>query len=179
MVAKLKVYRTPTGFHDAYVAAPSQKAALEAWGSDHDLFARGIAELVTDPALTVGPLAQPGAVIKRLRGTTAEQLAALPSRPALRSSKTDTAERHPRRRSPKPKPMPHPDRQALDEAEQALAQAEARQRAEDKALRDEEAALAARRRAQDKAHAAETARLERTREQAEAGYDRAMAKWRG
>lgn len=29
---KLKVYRTPIGFHDAYVAAPSQKAALEAWG---------------------------------------------------------------------------------------------------------------------------------------------------
>ena len=24
---KLKVYRTPIGFHDAYVAAPSQKAA--------------------------------------------------------------------------------------------------------------------------------------------------------
>ena len=31
---KLKVYRTPIGFHDAYVAAPSQKAALDAWGSD-------------------------------------------------------------------------------------------------------------------------------------------------
>jgi hypothetical protein len=29
--AKLKVFRTPIGFHDAYVAAPSQKAALEAW----------------------------------------------------------------------------------------------------------------------------------------------------
>lgn len=29
---KLKVYRTPIGFHDAYVAAPSQKAALKAWG---------------------------------------------------------------------------------------------------------------------------------------------------
>jgi hypothetical protein len=26
-VAKLKVFRTPIGFHDAYVAAPSQKAA--------------------------------------------------------------------------------------------------------------------------------------------------------
>ena len=30
MPRKLKVFRTPTGFHDAYVAAPSRKAALEA-----------------------------------------------------------------------------------------------------------------------------------------------------
>ena len=58
----LKVYRTPIGFHDAYVAAPSQKAALQAWGSDANLFARGVAELVTDPALTAEPhryIAQP------------------------------------------------------------------------------------------------------------------------
>jgi hypothetical protein len=30
MPRKLKVFRTPIGFHDAYVAAPSRKAALEA-----------------------------------------------------------------------------------------------------------------------------------------------------
>jgi hypothetical protein len=30
-MAKLKVFRTPIGFHDAYVAAPSKKAALAAW----------------------------------------------------------------------------------------------------------------------------------------------------
>jgi hypothetical protein len=36
--ARLKVFRTPIGFHDAYIAAPSQKAALEAWGSDKDIF---------------------------------------------------------------------------------------------------------------------------------------------
>ena len=29
-MATLKVYRTPIGFHDAYVAAPSKKAALRA-----------------------------------------------------------------------------------------------------------------------------------------------------
>ena len=37
---KLKVFRTPIGFHDAYVAAPSQKAALEAWGADSNIFAQ-------------------------------------------------------------------------------------------------------------------------------------------
>ena len=35
---KLKVYSTPIGFHDALVAAPSQKAALEAWGAGTNLF---------------------------------------------------------------------------------------------------------------------------------------------
>lgn len=50
-MAKLKVYRTATGFHDAYVAAPNQKAALETWGSDKDLFARCAAKIVTDIVL--------------------------------------------------------------------------------------------------------------------------------
>src|SRR6187551_3798323 len=75
---KLKVFRTPIGFHDAYVAAPSQKAALEAWGSDADLFARGIAERVEDPELTREPLEKPGEVIRRSRGTAEEQIASLP-----------------------------------------------------------------------------------------------------
>lgn len=44
---KLKVFRTSIGFHDAYVSAPSRKAALEAWGAGKDLFAIGSAELVT------------------------------------------------------------------------------------------------------------------------------------
>jgi hypothetical protein len=48
MARKLKVYRTPTGFYDAYVAAPSQKAALEAWGVDRNLFAMAKAEIVTE-----------------------------------------------------------------------------------------------------------------------------------
>ena len=43
---RLKVFRTAIGFHDAYVAAPSRKAALEAWGTDKDLFARGVARLL-------------------------------------------------------------------------------------------------------------------------------------
>jgi len=75
---KLKVYRTPIGFHDAYVAAPSQKAALVAWGADADLFARGVAETVSDEALTREPLEQPGVVVRKLRGTGDEQMAALP-----------------------------------------------------------------------------------------------------
>lgn len=40
MARKFKVFRTPAGFYDASVAAPSRKAALAAWGSHAGLFAR-------------------------------------------------------------------------------------------------------------------------------------------
>ena len=82
MPRQLKVYRTPIGFHDAYVAAPSQKAALAAWGSDADLFARGVAEVVTDAALTKEPLAHPGEVVRRLRGSADYHFAARPAKKA-------------------------------------------------------------------------------------------------
>jgi hypothetical protein len=46
---KLKVFRTVSGFHDAYVAVPSRAAALRAWGASTDLFGMGAAEEVKDP----------------------------------------------------------------------------------------------------------------------------------
>ena len=79
---KLEVYRTPIRFHGAYVAAPSQKVALQAWGSDSDLFAQKIAEQVNDPELMKEPLAHPGEIIRTLRGTTEEQVEALGSKAA-------------------------------------------------------------------------------------------------
>lgn len=187
MPRQLKVYRTPIGFHDAYVAAPSQKAALAAWGSAKDLFARGAAELVTDPALTAAPLATPGVVVKLSRGTAAEQIAALPpSRPKRRGAEpVDEGEAAPARRAPAPArapappPMPKPSRQGLEKAEQALAEAETRHRQADRALAAEEAALAKRRKEQDRASAAERASLEEERDHERRSYDKAMAAWRG
>ncbi|WP_267394657.1 MULTISPECIES: hypothetical protein [unclassified Sphingomonas] len=183
MPRQLKVYRTPIGFHDAYVAAPSQKAALAAWGSAKDLFARGAAELVTDPALTAAPLATPGVVVKLSRGTAAEQIAALPpSRPKARAAEpVDEAKQAPARRAPAPAPppMPKPSRQGLEEAEHALVEAEARHRRADRALAAEEAALAKRRKEQDRAAAAERAALEEARDGERRSYDKAMAAWRG
>ncbi len=79
MARKMKVFRTPIGFHDAYVAAPSQKAALQAWGADADLFARGMAEEVTDATLMKEPLTHPGQVVRKIRGTMDEHMAALPA----------------------------------------------------------------------------------------------------
>ena len=167
-MAKLKVYRTPIGFHDAYVAAPSQKAALKAWGSDADLFARGVAELVTDEALTAAPLARPGEVIRKLRGSAEAQLAALPpDRPKTKAAKSQS----------KPRP-PRPDRAAVATAEQKLADAQARQRQEDQKLAAEEKALAERRRSLRAAHRKETEDLEAAQDAAELAYADALRAWR-
>jgi hypothetical protein len=179
--AKLKVYRTPIGFHDAYVAAPSQKAALEAWGSDNNLFAQKVAEIVTDPALTEEPLAHPGVVVKRLRGTAAEQLAALgPDTPKKARSKEAVEEQPaPEKKPPKPKPKPRPDRSKLAQAEQDLVDAESNHAAAMKAIRDQENALARQRRELELAYRDESERLEDARAGADAAYEKAMKAWRG
>jgi hypothetical protein len=44
MPKKLKVYQTSQGFFDLAVAAPSMKAALEAWGTSRNLFHQGFAK---------------------------------------------------------------------------------------------------------------------------------------
>jgi hypothetical protein len=122
---KLKVYRTPIGFHDAYVAAPSQKSALEAWGAATNLFGRGIAEQVTDPKLMRVPLEHPGQVVKVLRGTEAEQIATLEKQKLPKRYKAADAEILPKRSK---KRVPKPSRAALDTAEEALKKVEERNR---------------------------------------------------
>jgi len=175
--SRLKVYRTPIGFHDAYVAAPSQKAALAAWGSDADLFARGVAELVTDPELAAEPLARPGEVVKRSRGTAAEQIAALPpDRPA--TAKADE-KAQPSKAKPPARRTPRPDRAPVDKAERALQEAREQHRHEERALASEAAALDRRRRAMEEAHRKAIGRLEEKRDRARDRYEAALRRWRG
>lgn len=194
---KLKVYRTPAGFNDAYVAAPSQKAALEAWGSDRDLFARGIAERVTDPALTAEPLASPGVVIKHSRGTTAEQIRSMPDpapRPVeeagtdgtastrTRKAKTETpakpASKPKAASKPKPAPQPKPGSAQLEAAEDALAAVKLNYDRKMKALVDREAALALERRHLEKEQRDDIGAAEATVEDERTAYDDAMRQWR-
>ena len=170
-MARLKVFRTPIGFHDAYVAAPSRKAALAAWGADVDLFARAAAEEVTDPALMSAPLAAPGSVIRVVRGTAEEHLAALPDTPMARK-KPGAAPGPPAKRKPKP------TRNTLTAAEDALEQAEADHKARLRDLAEREATLARERRELERDHTRELERLEKRRDDAKAAYDQAMADWR-
>ncbi|MDH7975257.1 hypothetical protein QH494_23985 [Sphingomonas sp. AR_OL41] len=185
MPRQLKVFRTPIGFHDAYVAAPSRKAALQAWGSDADLFARGMAEIVTDPALTADPLAQPGVVIRRTRGSVAEHFAALPADKARAPAKRDEpppTEKAASAAKPiarKPKARPRPSRATLDAAQDAVDRAERDHRDELAALRCREEALARERRATEARQSDETAKLADGLSRAQAAYDRAIARWQG
>ncbi|HVM37938.1 MAG TPA: hypothetical protein VM265_06090 [Sphingomicrobium sp.] len=193
-MAKLKLFRTPIGFHDAYVAAPSQKAALEAWGADSNLFAQGIAEVVSDPALCEEALARPGEVIRKARGSAEEHVRALgdaprrrvredagreeeeqgrsprPSRPSGRGSRASPAKRAPAR-------VKRPSRAEVEKAEAALAGAEDAHRAAIAALRAEQEALERRRRELEQSYREQwdalSARLEKAREE----YRRAMTQW--
>lgn len=167
------------GFHDAYVAAASQKAAAEAWGSGTDVFSRGEAELVTDPVLMEEPLARPGEVIKRLRGTAAEQIAALGNtekKPVKRrASATATTKDKAKLKS---KPKPRPSRAALEESEAELARSEERHSEELKAIAERQAVLAREREKLETKQQAEVARLQAKRDKAAATYEQAMRRWR-
>ncbi len=182
---KLKVYRAPIGFHDVYVAAPSMKAALNAWGSDHDLFARGIAEQVEDPELMREPLEKPGEIIRRLRGTAAEQIASLPkarSKPRNEPPSTPPAVAAAKKASPPDrtkKPKPRPDRAPLREAERALKSAQQRHDSERKELARREAELRSERGKLEQRQAREIASLARDSERARGQYNHAIQKWEG
>lgn len=69
MPRKLKTYTTSAGFFDLAVAAPSMKAALEAWGSNSNLFQHGLAKETDDPNIVAAAMAKPGVVLRRPVGT--------------------------------------------------------------------------------------------------------------
>lgn len=65
MAAKLKVFTWSDGFHAFTVATTSRPKALEAWGSRQDLFASGLARVMTEGPDYDAALASPGEVIER------------------------------------------------------------------------------------------------------------------
>ena len=69
MARKLKTYQTSLGFFEQAIAAPSMKAALEAWGADSNLFHQGAAKESTDPDVIAATMKKPGVVLKRPVGS--------------------------------------------------------------------------------------------------------------
>src|ERR1700677_369587 len=69
MARKLKTYQTSLGFFEQAIAAPSMKAALEAWGADSNLFHQGAAKESTNPDGIAATMAKPGVVLKRPVGS--------------------------------------------------------------------------------------------------------------
>src|SRR5262245_54475015 len=70
MARKLKTYETSLGFFDPAIAAPSMKAALDAWGADSNLFHQGAARQSEDPNVIAATMEMPGFVLKRPVGST-------------------------------------------------------------------------------------------------------------
>jgi hypothetical protein len=112
MARTLKTYQTSLGFFDLAVAAPSMKAALEAWGADSNLFHQGAAKQSEDPDVIAATMAAPGVVLKRPVGSSGpfKEHAELPTNLA-----GDNMSRKAGNRSARPKPQKHPKR-AEDQA---------------------------------------------------------------
>src|SRR6478752_4208849 len=83
MARKLKTYETSLGFFDLAIAAPSMKAALEAWGADSNLFHQGAAKQSEDRDVIAATMAAPGVVLKRPVGSSGpfKEQAELPTNP--------------------------------------------------------------------------------------------------
>jgi hypothetical protein len=173
--SKLKVFRTPVGFHDAYVAAPSQKAALAIWGVDANLFAQGLAEIVVDPALTQVALSRPGEVVKVPRGSAAEHIEAAGAgatgkvRRDTASTKTKNARRE----------TPRPSRAAVESTLKALELAKVRHRAAQSKLSKKEALLAEQRTQLDRKQEEERAQLTALLDEENDLYRKALSAWLG
>jgi hypothetical protein len=136
MPRRLKVYQAHLGFFDTVVAAQSQKAALEAWGSRQDLFRDKAASVASDPDAIKTALSKPGVVLKRLAGSNGPYLDQpdVPKVPLPRVKSITADQRKPklpvakaRKPTPAQNPVLPPDRSRLDAAERRLADLKARQ----------------------------------------------------
>jgi hypothetical protein len=106
MAKKLKTYETSLGFFDLAIAAPSMKAALEAWGADSNLFHQGAAKQSEDPDVVAATTAKPGVVLKRPVGSNGpfKEHAELPRDLAVGGGAKNAAREAPSRKRGAPKP---------------------------------------------------------------------------
>jgi hypothetical protein len=101
---KLKTYQTSLGFFDLAIAAPSMKAALEAWGADSNLFHQGAAKQSEDPDVVAATMAMPGVVLKRPVGSNGpfKEHAELPTNLGDATARPSKAARKPKTTSSRP-----------------------------------------------------------------------------
>ena len=137
---KLKVFQAQFGFFDTVVAAPSQAAALRAWGTHRNLFATGHARVATDEAAIAAALEHPGTLLRRAVGSNdpfALEPTSLPKIPDLPAAMPALKRPAPTTAKPKAEPVRRPpaDRSRLDAAEAALAELDDRRKREEADLR--------------------------------------------
>jgi colicin import membrane protein len=157
MARKLKTYQTSLGFYDQAIAAPSMKAALEAWGAESNLFHQGAARETTDPEIVAATMAKPGVVLRRPVGSNGRftEHADLPR--GLVDDGIDRRSKKPRAK-PKKKPLRRTDDKA---ARKAALEYERVERQRENERRKEEAARAKERQRREHAVAKATAALDK------------------
>jgi colicin import membrane protein len=167
---KLKTYQTSLGFYDQAIAAPSMKAALDAWGARSNLFHQGAAKETDDPDIVAATMEKPGVVLRRPVGSDGP----FTEHSELPTDLADDEARPERKAKSKPKKSPakaakQPARKIDDQqarkAAAAFAKEEKRREAE---RRKEEAARAKERMRRDKAVASAQAALDEARRQHDA-----------
>jgi hypothetical protein len=153
---KLKVFEARLGFYDTVVAAPSQAAALRAWDTHQNLFARGDARVTNDEEAVAAALEHPETPLRRPVGSRdpfllqPKSLPTLPNGPQKKARATGVDAKL----KPKPKPTPPApaDRSKLNAAESVLHELDARRKREEVTLRRDAEALEARRSAAQEAY---------------------------
>jgi colicin import membrane protein len=101
MARKLKTYQTSLGFFDLAIAAPSMKAALEAWGAGSNLFHQGIARETDDPDVVAATMSKPGVILRRPVGSSGG-FAEHSDLPAGNQAEDDRDRRQPKTKRPPP-----------------------------------------------------------------------------
>ena len=135
---KLKVFQAQFGFYDTVIAAPSQAAALRAWGTHQNLFADGQARVTPDPEAIAAALAHPEAPLRRAFGSSD----AFELDPSSLPTVPDALEKITRKVQPAPRPSSPPaDRTQLDSAEAKSRALDDRRKAEEVKLRQRQEAL--------------------------------------
>ncbi|MEY9397231.1 colicin import membrane protein [Bradyrhizobium japonicum] len=166
---KLKTYQTSLGFYDQAVAAPSMKAALEAWGASSNLFHQGAAKETDDPDIVAATMASPGVVLRRPVGSGGPftESAALP---------TDLAdgEAKPKSKS-KSKPKPKPESKSKSKQRPAKGATKQSRKIDDQDARKAAAAFEKEERRRDAERRKEEAALAKERAKQRASRGKAVA----
>jgi colicin import membrane protein len=130
MARKLKTYQTSLGFFDLAIAAPSMKAALEAWGAGSNLFHQGVARETDDPDVVAATMSKPGVILKRPAGSSG-RFGEHSELPTSAEAKGDRVKRQPKaKKRSSPEISDKAARKAALDFEREQKRSEAKRRAE-------------------------------------------------
>jgi len=171
MAKTLKTYITNLGFFELALAAPSMKAALEAWGMGHNAFHQGFARETQDPKIVAATMAKPGVVLRRPVGSKGafSEKAVLPKDWSVAA---ESELPRPKAQKVKAKARVRPERKSKADAkaERAAVISFEKEKARREKQREKEAAREEAREEKDRA------RRERAMEKAQDAIDRAEAR---